>query len=297
MTNLENKVAFITGGVSGLGLGLARRFLSEGMKVIITYMRESVRDEAMTYLGPVGDRIHTLQLDVTDRSAVAKAAIEAERVFGKIHVLCNNAGVNILGPMDEASIEDWDWILNVNLYGTIHTVQHFVPRIKSHGEGGHILNVASMGAILAGPEMGIYATSKFAIRGLSESLRYCLARYKIGVSVFCPGLIDSRIYESGLNRPARFASPETRVHSNAINEEWKKVQAFGMDPLEAADMAVKGIAANKLYIFSHPDLKDDVQTHFNEILGEFPLESPDPRRASIVEARRRLIAARKNLGN
>lgn len=143
---------------------------------------------------------------------MSRAADETERVFGKVHVICNNAGINFFAPMEECTYQDWDWIMGVNLGGVINGVQTFVPRIRKHGEGGHVLNTASMASFLSGPGAGIYTASKFAVRGLSEALRWSLAPHGIGVSVLCPGLVKSFIYESDKVRPANLSSEKGPVN-------------------------------------------------------------------------------------
>ena len=199
MRDVEGKVAFITGGGSGVGLGMARAFLGAGMKVAIADVRADHLEEATAALG---GNVHAIELDVTDRAAFARAAEETERALGNVHVLCNNAGINLFNDIAEATYQDWDWVLGVNLGGVVNGVVTFVPRIKAHGEGGHVVNTASMAAFVAGPGAGIYTTAKFAVHGLSDALRWSLLPHGIGVSMVCPGLVRSKIYESDLIRPA-----------------------------------------------------------------------------------------------
>src|SRR5215471_5567597 len=201
MQEVEGKVAFVTGGASGIGLGLAKVFSSAGMRVVVADIRQDHLDHAMRCLASVGTSVHPIKLDVSDRQAMAAAADEAERVFGRVHLVCNNAGINLFSDMGEASYDDWDWVLGVNLGGVVNGVQTFVKRLKAHGEGGHIVNTASMASFISGPGAGIYTASKFAVRGLTEALRYSLAPHNIGVSVLCPGLVKSHIYESDKVRP------------------------------------------------------------------------------------------------
>lgn len=286
MQDLKDKVVFITGGVSGVGLGIARAFSAAGAKVVITYMREAHRDQALKQFKDAPRRVHALKLDVTDRVAFAHAADEAERVFGRVHILVNNAGVNVFGPMDVATYEDWDWILGVNLGGTINGIVTFIPRLKTLGEPGHVINVASMAALITGPMAGIYTASKFAIRGMSECLRDCLKPYGIGVSVFCPGLVKSLIGESTINRPAHLAHSGFNVDA-ATMKLWNELHAPGMDPFEAGQAVVRGVQRNDGYIFSHPEFREELTEIFNDILAALPEGEADPARAAIDEARRR----------
>src|SRR5262245_60349878 len=147
MKDVKNKVAFITGGASGIGLAMARVFVREGMKVVIADIRRDHLDEAMASFDGF-DSVHAIELDVSDREAMSRAGNETERVFGKVHVLCNNAGIGIGGPLKLATYDDWDWVMSVNLGGVINGVQTFLPLILAHGEGGHIVNTSSMSGVL-----------------------------------------------------------------------------------------------------------------------------------------------------
>ena len=179
------KTAFITGGVSGIGLGLAQAFSNAGMDLILTYRNDAHRVAAERWFAERGRAMpRFVTLDVTDRARWAALAASV----GPVHVLVNNAGVSVFGPTDEASYGDHDWIMGVNYGGVVNGLVSFIPRMKAHGQGGHIVNVASMAAFCAGPQAGIYTASKFAVRGLTESLRYNLAAYGIGVSLMCPAL-------------------------------------------------------------------------------------------------------------
>lgn len=290
MKSVVDKVAFITGGVSGIGLGIAKAFAAAGMKVIITYRNHRHLDEAMAQLEGHGGRVHPMRLDVTDRSAVAAAAAEAEQVFGRLHVVCNNAAVNVLGPMDRATYEDWDWMLGVNLNGVINVLVSFVPRLKAHGEGGHVVNVASMGSFITGPSAGIYATSKFAVRGLSESLRYNLAPYGIGVSLLCPGLTRSAIYQSPLTRSGAIANTAFPV-DEAVLKRMAEVHALGMDPDEVGRKTLAGVLRDDFYIFPHPEFRDELKEVFEDALNSMPeMTEVDPPRLQ-VEAMRRKVKA------
>src|SRR5262245_58687467 len=206
MQDVEGRVAFITGGGSGVGLGMARAFVAAGMKVAVADVRADHLEDATAGLG--GD-VHAIRLDVTDREAFARAADETERVFGNVHVVCLNAGINLFNDIAEATFQDWDWVLGVNLGGVVNGVVTFVPRMKAHGEGGHVVTTASMAAFIAGPGAGIYTTAKFGVLGLSDSLRWSLREHGIGVSVVCPGLVKSKIYESDLIRPAELSTDVT----------------------------------------------------------------------------------------
>jgi len=258
MKNMEGKVAFITGGANGAGFGMAQAFLKNGMKVVIADIRQDSLDRAMTHFTN-NPAVHAIRLDVTDREAFARAADEAEMVFGNVHIVCNNAGINLFVPIEECTYNDWDWVMGVNFGGVVNGVQTFVPRLRRHGEGGHIVNTASMAAFLPSAAAGIYTASKFAVRGLSEALRFSLYQYKIGVSVFCPGLINSVIYESEKVRPKRFESKENTAKSQKTMGILPQIHKEGMEPEQVGEKVLAGIRKNSLYIFSHPEFKEELK--------------------------------------
>lgn len=285
MQNLEGRVAFITGGASGVGLGMAKVFSAAGMKVVIADIRQDHLDQAMTQFAGTNQNVHAIRVDVTDRAAMAAAADETERVFGKVHVVCNNAGINLFSPMEEATYDDWDWVLGVNLGGVVNGVQTFVPRIRKHGEGGHVVNTASMASFISGPGAGIYTASKFAVRGLTEALRWSLAPHGIGVSVLCPGLVNSAIHESDKIRPEALsgnATPSNKEFLGMLAELHK----IGMPPEEVGEKVLQGIRNNDLFIFPHPEFKDELKEIFDEVLAAVPDGAVDPRRLAFEEGRR-----------
>jgi NADP-dependent 3-hydroxy acid dehydrogenase YdfG len=290
MKEVNGKVAFITGGASGVGLGMAKVFVRNGMKVVIADIRRKYLDEALAELD---GEVHAIQLDVTSRKAMQKAAEETRRVFGKVHVLCNNAGINLFKTIDESSYEDWDWLVNINLNAVFNGIHSFVPIIKTQGEGGHIVNTASMAAFCAGANAGIYTATKFAVRGLSESLRLSLGAFNIGVSVLCPGLVKSRIYLSEEIRPEDLTETNYVVNREAV-KRLEEVHKLGMDPVAVGEKVLRGIRNNDLYIFSHPDHKEEVRQLCAEIVAAFPDEAPDPQRMAFEDQRRARVAeARK----
>ncbi len=189
METLKDKVAFITGGASGIGLGIAKAMVSSGMRVVIADVREDHLKDARAWFVSQHQsrRIKCLKLDVTNRKAYGRAADQAEKAFGKIHVLVNNAGLGLLGAIDKTKFDDWDWGLSVMIGGVVNGLLTVLPRIRAHGEGGHIVNTASMAAVIPIPNCSIYITAKSALVGMSECLAGELAADKIGVSAFCPG--------------------------------------------------------------------------------------------------------------
>jgi len=282
MRDLEGRVAFITGGGSGVGLGMAKAFVAAGIRVAIADIRADHLEAATADLG---DGVHPIQLDVTDREAFARAADETERVFGKVHVLCNNAGINLFNDITEATYQDWDWVLGVNLGGVVNGVVTFVPRIKAHGEGGHVVNTASMAAFISGPGAGIYTTAKFAVHGLSEALRWGLLPHGIGVSMVCPGLVKSKIYESDLVRP-----PELSTDVTPADQEFMRIlpglHEAGMAPAEIGEKVLRAIRRNDFYVFTHPEHRDELRGIFEVVLAACPDERVPTDRLAVEEGRR-----------
>ena len=292
MKEVRNKVAFITGGASGVGLGMAKVFIKAGMKVVIADIRQDFLDTAMNEFKNK-ENIHAIKLDITDREAMAEAAEETIRVFGKVHILCNNAGINLFKTIEDSTYEDWDWVIDVNLNAVFNGVHTFVPKIQSHGEGGHIVNTASMAAFVAGPTAGIYTATKFAVRGLSESLRLSLAQHNIGVSVLCPGLVKSQIYKSEQIRPQHLFGDAYDVDTEFM-ERLEQVHEMGMDPVEIGEKVLRGIKQNDLFILSHPDHKEEVRELCDEIIAAFPDEEPEPQRMAFERMRQQTVIDIKN---
>ena len=276
MQDVEGKVAVVTGGASGIGYGIARALLDAGMKVVIADRSEAHLAEVREELKG-RNNVHFICVDVTDRDAMARAADEAEQVFGKIHIVCNNAGVPSGEAIDEASYEEWDWVLGVNLGGVVNGIRSFVPKIKAHGEGGHVVNTSSMAGLIPLPATGgIYSASKFAVRGVTDSLRLALAKDGIGVSCLCPGLTKSRIMS--VKRGGETAPGEGELFND---------MSAGMDPLELGQAVLRGIKANDPYILPHGEFKGEVREIFEEILALFPDAADAPEGRLAFEQRRR----------
>ncbi len=275
MRDVTGKTAFITGGASGIGLGMAKVFIEAGMNAVIADIRDDHREAAQAELEEAGLLSHAyfLRLDVTDRDAYARAADEAEAAFGRIDVLCNNAGIGILRSLGEASFADWDWAVDVNLTGVFNGVKAILPKIRAHGEGGHIVNTASMAGILQYSRAGIYVATKFAVVGLSEALRAELAPEGIGVSAFCPGGVRSNIRDHEKTRPDRFANAEQQSASAApppsfklSDEDRERLSQLTATPEEAGWLVLQGIRDNALYIFTAPEFRPGVEERFDAIL-------------------------------
>src|SRR5580765_1372944 len=252
--SFNGKTALITGGVSGIGFGIARAFCGAGIELVLTYRNDDYRAQAEAWFARNGHPMpRFVELDVTDRARWAEIADEV----GDIQVLVNNAGVSVFGPTDEASYADYDWIMGVNFGGVVNGLVSFIPRMKAQRQGGHIVNVASMAAYLSGPQAGIYTASKFAVRGLTECLRYNLAPYRIGVSLMCPGLTRTNAWDSALKRPACFSESGFAPVDRSELAQFGTAFEAGMDPLEVGTKTLAGILENRAVIFTHPEFAED----------------------------------------
>lgn len=267
MDNLNGKVAFITGGASGIGLGMARAFLEQGMKVSLADWNEKHIGQARDLLAG-NNAVHFVKANVADRENLRAAVDETLAAFGKIHVLCNNAGVNGGGTAASEDFDDWDRALAVNLGGVVNGTKIVAPIIRAQGEGGHIVNTSSMAGVVPLPGLAAYSTAKYAVRGFSESLRIQLAPKGIGVSCLFPGATRTALV------PLPEDDPENIREEGApqfLKDLWDAMRA-AIDPLETGRMVVDAILANRFYIFTNNEFLDEVQQRHREIEDAFPQE-------------------------
>jgi len=282
MREVEGKVAFITGGDSGIGLGIARAFTDAGMKVVITYRTRAHLDEAMKLMAGAADRVHAINLDVTDRAGMEKAAAETVQVFGKVHVLVNNAGIGVIGGLSRATYEDWDWAMSVNAGGVFNGVRCFLPRIQAQGEGGQIVSVSSLAGLLGHAPAGVYTASKFAVVGMMEALRAELADTNIGVTVFCPGIVNTNIGSSARNRPASAPAPAQvdpgfKMDPAMVAQMQKAMSQShgvppGMDPLDAGQRVLRAVRHNDLYVLTTPEFEPEFAARGEAIVASVPTD-------------------------
>ncbi|MEY2553045.1 MAG: hypothetical protein QOC57_905 [Ilumatobacteraceae bacterium] len=286
MRNFAGKTAFVTGGASGIGLGISKALLSEGMHVVIADRNPSYVAAARDELAAAGTDVVFVDCDVTDRQSVAAAADATVQAFGKVHVLCNNAGIAGGGAVADPGFADWDRAMAVNLGGAVNVIKTFVPLIREHRGGGHVVNTSSIAGITALPyEGGAYTTAKFAVRGMSESLRLSLAPEGIGVSVLCPGLTRTRI----LDAPDREDPDAKPMASEGDPDALFNSMDGAMDPIEVGRAVVRGIRENLAYILSHGEFREEIQGLFDEIVQAFPTDQAVPEaRAAFERGRREL---------
>ena len=269
LRDLKGKTAFVTGGASGFGLEFAKLFLKEGMNVALADIEEAALAGALEALKADQDRVRGFVCDTADRASLQKAADGAIAAFGRVHLVCNNAGVGGRpGGIAELSERQWDWVLSINLMGVVHGISVFLPHMRAHGEGGHFLNTASMAGMLGQPNDGPYSASKAAVVGISESLSYELRNTDIGVSVLCPGFARTGIAHSERNAPADLAKEADEPLSEAAAAHAVRVREFvamGIEPAEVAARALQGIVDGDLYIFTHPDMRPMLQKRLARI--------------------------------
>ena len=273
MKDFAGRTAFVTGGANGVGIGLVRALLAQGCNVAIADIRPASIDAALRALD--NPRAMGVEVDVSSRQDLARAAEAVEAKFGIVSLLFNNAGVNLFQTVEESSYDDWDWLMGVNLHGPINGVMTFVPRMIRAGHAGYVVNTASMAAFLAAGVCGIYNTTKFAVRGLSESLRASLAPHGIGVSVLCPGLVKSYIYASDEVRPTGLKAGAKPVNTENV-KRLAAVHEFGMEPDVIAARVLEAMREDRFHIFTHPEFKDELSEVFGEIMQDFRDYPVDP---------------------
>ncbi len=273
MQNLPGKTAFVTGGASGIGLGIAKALLGADMNVVIADIRQDHLDAASGELDG-GTRVLAIKLDVTDRADYVRAADAAEAKYGKIHILCNNAGVAVVGPTELATFADWDWVMGVNLGGVINGVTTMLPRILRHGEGGHIVNTSSMSGMVPVGGTTIYSTAKAAVLTMMETMRPELEARGVICSAFCPGAVQSNIADAAKTRPAELAdtgyaeADKRRQHGGNLMHLYQTKEAVGARVLQ-------GILNDELYILTHSEFLSGVTDRANAMIASVPAHLPE----------------------
>lgn len=281
MRDLANKTAFVTGGASGIGLALGRAFAESGMKVMLADIEDEALSTAVESLRGVGPAVRGVTCDVADPDNVELAAEKTYAAFGNVHVLCNNAGVAGGSGIDDIALETWRWVLDVNLMGVLHGIRTFLPHLQSHGEGGHIVNTASMAGLQSGLGLSPYSTSKFAVVNMSEGLAIEVKPIGIGVTVVCPGYVRTRISESARNRSDRYGPApklDPRSQAGILATRSAELAQAGLDPVHVASLVLRAIQEDELYVFTHYDgsWRSEVEARFAAILSALD-------RAAVVE--------------
>lgn len=279
MEDLAGKVAFITGGASGIGLGMGKAFLAEGMKVALADWSDEHIAKARAELAG-NNAVHFVKANVADRDSLKAAVNEVLDHFGKIHVLCNNAGVNGGGTAASPNFEDWDKAISINLGGVVNGTKIIAPIIRAQGEGGHIVNTSSMAGVVPLPGLAAYSTAKYAVRGFSESLRMQLAPKGIGVSCLFPGATRTAIVPLPEDDPTIDAENAPQF----LKDLWDAMRG-AIDPEDTGRFVVEAIKENRFYIFTNREFLDEVKQRHREIEEAFPDDEPTPGRVKFESMR------------
>jgi NAD(P)-dependent dehydrogenase (short-subunit alcohol dehydrogenase family) len=272
MRELAGKTAFVSGGASGIGFALGQAFAQAGMKVMLADIETDTLAGAVERLHGIGPDVRGVACDVADPVSVEHAASASFEAFGNVHVVCNNAGVGGGSGIDNISLDNWRWVLDVNLMGVLHGIRSFLPHLRAHGEGGHIVNTASMAGMNSGLGFSPYSASKFAVVNMSEGLAMQVAPLGIGVTVLCPGFVRTRIWESSRNRPQRYGpaqTPDPASQAGKLAATLAELGQFGLDPSDVAAQVLAAIRENQLYVFTHfgADWRAELAERFAVILA------------------------------
>ena len=262
MQELTGKVAVITGGASGIGLALAKRFAAEGMKLVLADVEVDPLERVAEELQAGGAQVLAVQTDVSDAAQVEHLAARSYERFQAVHVLCNNAGVGSGGLSWEVPVDEWKWVLGVNLHGVIHGIRAFVPRMLKGGDEGHIVNTASMAGLVSAPYLGAYNVSKHGVVTLSETMHHelNLIGSKLRVSVLCPGFVQTRIADSDRNRPADL-TPQPAA-AGGLSQLMGAAVAGGIEADVVGERVVEAIREGRLHILTHPELGEHITTRW-----------------------------------
>jgi NAD(P)-dependent dehydrogenase (short-subunit alcohol dehydrogenase family) len=276
----ENKVAFITGGASGIGLGMARAFAERGMRIMLADIDEKALGKAVAELS--SNQVESVEIssvvcDVSDSLSVERARDTTLETFGGVHVLCNNAGVSVIGPTAELPQDDWDWVLGVNLMGVLHGTQAFVPIMKEQAEPCHVINTASVAGLAPmGGKQAPYKVTKFGVVALSEVLRDELSKTDIGVSVLCPGPVRTDIIACETHRPERFGPSLADTSQSPAQKFAASIVDAGLDPMLVGRLVVSAVEADRLYIFTAPELRGLIEARHQMIAKDLDWAAEHP---------------------
>lgn len=267
----QGRVAVVTGGGSGIGRALAHAFARRGARIALADVEKPALDAVAGELEQAGSDVLAVRVDVSDPKQVAQLADSVYEAFGAAHVLCNNAGIGMGGRISDLSLEEWNWVLRVNLFGVIHGLHAFLPRMLASGEPCHIVNTASLAGLVSMPGLAPYSASKYAVVAISEALAMECAGSNVGVSVLCPGFVKTRIADverlAGPEIPARAMTPERDQMQNLL----RAVIGAGADPDLIAARVLEGIDRRALYILPNPDnLMEGVRARFANVLAAGP---------------------------
>jgi NAD(P)-dependent dehydrogenase (short-subunit alcohol dehydrogenase family) len=279
MKEFKGKVAVVTGAASGIGRALAERSVQEGMKVVLADVEVEALAKTEADLKASGADVLAVPTDVSQARDVKALAEKTLEAFGAVHLLCNNAGVGSESAIWETTLEEWEWVMGVNLWGVIHGVRAFVPLMLAQNTDCHIVNTASLAGLISGPGLGVYKVTKHAVVSLSETLHHELAERgaKVRVSVLCPGVVNTRIMESARNRPGHVPPPAPPGPGSSMRwEALRQLMPAGMPPVQVADAVFAAVREERFYILTHPDGKEAIRTRMENIFQERDPTPPAP---------------------
>lgn len=305
MNKFAGKTAVISGGAEGIGLSIAKAMGAQNMNIVLTDINKDMLETAASKLSKSGVSVLAVVLDVSQESQWQAVADQAIKRFGKIHMLVNNAGVTgDGGPIEQQDAKGWQWALEVNLMGVVYGAKIMVPHIKAHGEGGWVVNVASMAGLGGVPYGGVYTATKSAVVALSEGWAVELQEDDIHVSVLCPGFVKTRIHESSRNRPARYASDDSgqqarsdspvsddrdqdsanpfEKSANPFKDSAKQFVENGIDVSIVGERLLEALIAKEMFVFTHPDYRGVLQKRANIIDTAFENAARSPLLQGIV---------------
>jgi NAD(P)-dependent dehydrogenase (short-subunit alcohol dehydrogenase family) len=260
MTSFDGKVAVVTGGGSGIGRALALALAREGARVVVADVDQAAAEETVRRAGAAGAEGMAVRTDVAKREEVSALADRVFDRYGRAHVLCNNAGVVVHGGLESATWQDWEWVMGVNLWGVVHGLLAFLPRMIAGGQGGHVVNTASMAGLIASQGLGVYNTTKYAVVGLSETLAKDLRPHGIGVTVVCPMGVATRIREADRNRPAAL-----RNESGAPQGDEVTLIGRTLDPDDVAAQTLAAVRAGALHVITHDEALEPLRRRFQRL--------------------------------
>lgn len=273
MQDLRGRTAVVTGGASGIGRAMAERFVAEGMRVVVADVEAAALETTASALRRGGAEVLAVPTDVARGEQVEALAERAVAAYGRVDVLCNNAGVAVSGPVWTHTVADWDWVLGVNLWGVIHGIRAFVPRMLAQGGPGHVVNTASLAGLTSSPMMGAYNVTKHGVVTLSETLHkdLALAGAPIKVSVLCPGFVQTQILDADRNRPAALRNPGETTRAAEVEQAMRQALASGLSPAQVAGVVLDAIRAERFYVLTHPEFTPFVRQRMEDIVeGRVP---------------------------